>query len=77
MGQVVPFIARVRDSGDWTAAERARLEALARTLEDEQARTKLIAQLRALLGWEPRHDDLEYIVGTAWRWEQRLKAMRP
>lgn len=29
MGQVVPFIARVRDSGDWSATERARLEALA------------------------------------------------
>ena len=29
MGQVVPFIARLRDSGDWSAAERARLEALA------------------------------------------------
>lgn len=26
MGQVVPFIARVRDSGDWTESERARLE---------------------------------------------------
>ena len=29
MGQVVPFIARVRDSGDWTSSERARLEDLA------------------------------------------------
>jgi hypothetical protein len=29
MGQVVPFIARVRDSGDWSATERARLEDLA------------------------------------------------
>src|SRR5688572_10953244 len=29
MGQVVPFIARVRDSGDWTATERARLQELA------------------------------------------------
>lgn len=29
MGQVLPFVARVRDSGDWSAAERARLEALA------------------------------------------------
>ena len=29
MGQVVPFIARVRESGDWTAAERARLQELA------------------------------------------------
>lgn len=30
------------------------------------------------LGWQPRHDDLEYIVRTAWQWEQqvdeRLKA---
>src|SRR3954468_23123809 len=29
MGQVVPFIARVRDSGDWSPGERARLEGLA------------------------------------------------
>jgi hypothetical protein len=29
MGQVVPFIARVRDSGDWSTSERARLEGLA------------------------------------------------
>lgn len=29
MGQVIPFIARVRESGDWSAAERARLEELA------------------------------------------------
>lgn len=32
MGQIVPFIARVRDSGDWSAAERARLEDLAERL---------------------------------------------
>jgi hypothetical protein len=29
MGAVIPFVARVRDQGDWTAAERAKLEALA------------------------------------------------
>lgn len=28
MGDIIPFIARVRDAGDWTAAERARLDAL-------------------------------------------------
>jgi UDP-glucose 4-epimerase len=33
-------------------------------------------RIREVLGWEPRHDDLDYIVGTAWRWEQRLQAMR-
>jgi hypothetical protein len=32
MGDVVPFIARVRSNGDWTAAERARLEELAQRL---------------------------------------------
>jgi hypothetical protein len=28
MGDIIPFIMRVRDGGDWTGAERARLEAL-------------------------------------------------
>jgi UDP-glucose 4-epimerase len=29
--------------------------------------------IQARLGWVPRHDDLDYIVATAWRWEQRLR----
>ncbi len=32
MGQIIPFIARVQASGDWTAAERARLDAMAEGL---------------------------------------------
>ena len=31
-------------------------------------------RLKALLAWAPRHDDLDFIVATAWRWEQRLQA---
>ena len=31
------------------------------------------SRLRTLLGWSPRHDDLDYIVGTAWGWEQALQ----
>jgi UDP-glucose 4-epimerase len=27
-----------------------------------------------VLGWRPRYDDLDYIVGTAWRWEEKLHA---
>jgi UDP-glucose 4-epimerase len=27
-----------------------------------------------LLGWQPRHDNLEFIVRTAWNWERRLQA---
>ena len=34
------------------------------------------SRIRTQLGWEPRHDDLEYIVRTAWRWEQRLQTIR-
>lgn len=33
-------------------------------------------RIQSLLGWRPRHDDLGYIVGTAWRWEQRLGELR-
>jgi UDP-glucose 4-epimerase len=29
-------------------------------------------RLRAQLGWEPRHDDLDFIVGTALAWERKL-----
>ncbi|KIH76670.1 UDP-glucose 4-epimerase [Geoalkalibacter ferrihydriticus DSM 17813] len=29
-------------------------------------------RLRAATGWKPRHDDLEFIVRTAWEWERQL-----
>jgi UDP-arabinose 4-epimerase len=29
---------------------------------------------RRLLGWNPRHSDLEHIVSTAWSWERRTAA---
>jgi UDP-glucose 4-epimerase len=31
-------------------------------------------KLQTLLGWRPLHDDLDYILATAWRWERRLQA---
>jgi UDP-glucose 4-epimerase len=34
------------------------------------------ARIREVLGWEPRHDDLEFIVRTAWNWEQELQRRR-
>jgi UDP-glucose 4-epimerase len=34
------------------------------------------SKIRSLLDWQVRYDDLRSIVETAWRWEQRLKAMR-
>jgi UDP-glucose 4-epimerase len=32
-------------------------------------------RIQEILGWRPRHDDLDYIVATAWRWEQRLREL--
>ena len=29
--------------------------------------------LRRLTGWQPRHDDLEFILRTAWEWERKQK----
>jgi UDP-glucose 4-epimerase len=29
-------------------------------------------KLRRVTGWTPRHDDLEFIVRTAWEWERKL-----
>jgi UDP-glucose 4-epimerase len=34
------------------------------------------ARIRKILGWEARHDDLEFIVRTAWSWEQELQRRR-
>ncbi|NJO38241.1 MAG: UDP-glucose 4-epimerase, partial [Rhizobiales bacterium] len=31
------------------------------------------ARIRSLFDWQPRHDDLGFIVETAWRWEQILQ----
>jgi UDP-glucose 4-epimerase len=30
------------------------------------------SQIRKHLGWQPRYDDLEFIVSTAWEWEKKL-----
>lgn len=42
MGDVVPFLARVRECGDWTAAERARLEELAERLSGGGPKVEVI-----------------------------------
>ena len=33
-------------------------------------------RIREVLGWTPKHDDLERIVGSAWRFEQSLDGLR-
>jgi UDP-glucose 4-epimerase len=33
-------------------------------------------KLRRITGWQPRYDDLEFIIKTAWKWELKLKALK-
>ena len=33
-------------------------------------------RIKQILGWSPRHDDLDYIVGPARRWDERLQELR-
>ncbi len=32
-------------------------------------------RIRNELGWSPKHDDLSYIIRTAWEWEKKLKVV--
>jgi len=33
------------------------------------------SRMRRVFGWQPRHDDLDFIVETAWRWELKRGGM--
>ena len=39
---------------------------------DPPALTADSTRLKSLTGWTPQHDDLEFIVRTAWNWERKL-----
>jgi UDP-glucose 4-epimerase len=34
------------------------------------------SRIRSELGWRPAHDDLEYIIKTAWEWEKKLHSTK-
>lgn len=34
------------------------------------------SRIRNELGWRPAHDDLEYIIKTAWKWEKKLHSTK-
>lgn len=33
------------------------------------------SSIKQKLGWQPEHDDLEYIIRTAWEWEKKVSAL--
>jgi UDP-glucose 4-epimerase len=45
---------------------------VARRPGDPPALVADASNLRRALGWTPQHDDLEYIIRTAWEWEKKL-----
>lgn len=49
-----------------------RVEDAPRRAGDPPALVADSRRLRAATGWQPRHDDLEFIVRTAWEWEKQL-----
>jgi UDP-glucose 4-epimerase len=50
-----------------------RVEEGPRRAGDPSALVASNRRIKEVLGWRPRHDDLEYIVRTAWRWEQKMQ----
>jgi UDP-glucose 4-epimerase len=50
-----------------------KVEETGRRAGDPPALTADSSKLKKAFGWKPRHDDLEYIVRTAWEWERKLK----
>lgn len=49
------------------------VEEVGRRAGDPPALVADSSLLRRLTGWQPRHDDLEFIIRTAWSWERNLK----
>lgn len=48
------------------------VEEVERRAGDPPALVASSSRLQAQTGWNPRHDDLEFIVKTAWEWERDL-----
>ncbi len=47
------------------------VEEIGRRAGDPPALVADSGLLRRLTGWQPRHDDLDFIIRTAWDWEQK------
>lgn len=47
------------------------VEEVGRRAGDPPALVADSRRIRELTGWQPRHDDLEFIIRTAWEWERK------
>ena len=66
-------VRQVLDSVQRVAGKRIEIREEVRREGDPPALVAAADRVRAVLGWEPRLDDLDGIVRTALRWEERLR----
>jgi UDP-glucose 4-epimerase len=69
-------VREVLDTVQRVAGQRITIVESPRRAGDPPALTANADRIRATLGWQPRHDDLEFIVRTALDWERKLVAKR-
>ncbi len=62
----------VRTVGEVTGVDFPVVEADRRT-GDAPELVADSSRIRSELGWMPRHDDLDFIIRTAWQWEMKLR----
>lgn len=65
--EVVDRVRRVTEK-DFSVVETGRREG------DPPALVADSRRIREELGWRPKHDNLDYIIRTAWEWEKKLHA---
>ena len=69
-------VREVVDAAKKTTGVDFRVEYAGRRAGDPPALIADSRLLRRLTGWQPRHDDLEFIIRTAWEWELRLAKLQ-
>jgi UDP-glucose 4-epimerase len=69
-------VREVVDAAKKTTGVDFRVEYAGRRAGDPPALVADSRLLRRLTGWEPRRDDLEFIIKTAWEWELRLAKLQ-
>lgn len=64
-------VQEVIDSVDRVAGVQLPVEKVGRREGDPAELVADCSRIKEILGWEPEHDDLDFIVKTAWEWEAR------
>jgi len=66
-------VKEVVDTAKWVTGIDFHVEETGRRAGDPPALIADSSKLKQTTGWTPKHNDLEYIIRTAWEWEKKLK----